>query len=546
MHHSIASGCALLLFTLAAACGSGETSGSGGSSSSGGSGGAGGSAAPLEVATDKGPVKGTLLGATRAFLGVPFAAPPLGDLRWRPPEPHAAWSDTLDASTKGRACSQNAALSGKFDPKTGEDCLTLNVWTPAKPAAGKLPVMVWLHGGGFVLGSGSDAAFDGQALSEATGTIVVTLNYRLGPLAFLALPALASEDASHPSSGDYGLEDQRAALAWVQANIASFGGDPATVTLFGQSAGAISTCMHMVSPKSKGLFQRAIVESGSCTTGNTQATALALGAQLVEKLGCKDAADPLACARAKPVEDIVAALPSSPAFFLGDGARWFPVIDGWNLPDHPGTLLAAGSFEKVPVLLGSNGDEGSLFLYLAGDAGKVPDEAAFLALVEKLAPGHGAEVVTRYPTAMYASAKAAATAAIGDAVFVCPTRRTARALTAAGAAAFLYHFTYAPEGTLLPGLGSFHSSEVEYVFGNPSQLDPKPLSDDELGLSAAIMGYWSRHAAAGDPNRDKAFAWPKYDVTGDENIVLDLGIAKEAHLEEDLCDFWDGIPLDFP
>ncbi len=553
MRGSVSFSLLLLGSVLAVGCGDGGTSGTGGSgtggTSTGGSGGAGGStatAAPLTVDTDKGAVQGTLSGTTRAFLGVPFAAPPTGDLRWKPPAPHAAWKDTFDASTKGRVCTQMASLSNNLDAKSGEDCLTLNVWTPSSPASDKLPVMVWIHGGGFSVGSGSDAAYDGQALSEATGTVVVGINYRLGPLGFLALPGLESEDAAHPSTGGYGLEDQRAALGWVKANIASFSGDPAKVTLFGESAGGISTCAHLVSPQSKGLFQRAIIQSGPCDTGTEKAKAMAQGADFLAAIGCDADADPVACARAKPVEDVMSALPSSLDFFFGSTATWFPVIDGWNLPDVPGKLLAEGKFEKMPVLLGTNADEGSLFLFLAGDAGKVADEAAFQAFAEKLVPGKGAEIVALYPTAKYGSAQAAAQASVGDAGFVCPTRRAARALAKGGADAYLYHFTYVPEGALLPGLGSFHSAEVKLVLGNPQQLIPKPLTDDELTLSAAMMGYWSRHAEAGDPNGKDAFAWPKYDEATDEDIVLDLTISKESGLTKDLCDFWDTIPLSVP
>ncbi len=538
---------------LTAACGDGAASGSGGGSTGGtggstGGGGTGGStvtSAPLEVDTDKGPVQGTLLGTTRAFLGLPFAAPPTGDLRWKPPAPHAAWSDTLDASTKGRVCTQTG-LSNKLDPKSGEDCLTLNVWTPSSPASETLPVMVWIHGGGFAVGSGSDAAYDGQTLSEATGMVVVSVNYRLGPLGFLALPALESEDAAHPSTGGYGLEDQRAALQWVKANIASFSGNPANVTLFGESAGGISVCSHLVSPQSKGLFHRAIIESGPCDTGSPKAEAMDQGAAFLTALGCDADPDPLACARAKPVEDVMMALPSSLDFFFGTTANWFPVIDGWNLPDLPGKLLGEGKFEKMPVILGTNGDEGSLFMYLAGAAGKVADDAAFLAFAEKLVPGKGADIVAHYPSATYGSAQLAAQTSVGDAGFVCPTRRAARALSKAGASTFLYHFTYVPQGALLPGMGSFHSAEVKYVLGNPQQLLPKALDEDELKLSQTMMGYWAQHAEAGDPNKKGPYAWPSYHEDSDQNLILDMTVSSESGLTKDLCDFWDTIPLNVP
>lgn len=493
---------------------------------------------PLTVDTDKGPVAGTLLGGTRAFFGIPYAAPPLGDLRWKPPAPAAAWTEPLKADTKGPSCTQMGPIGGQIVATSSEDCLTVNVWTPEKLAPEGRPVLVWIHGGAFVFGSGGDASYDGQILAEKTGSVVVTLNYRLGPFGYLALTELGAEDAAHPSTGQYGLEDQRAALAWVKANAAAFGGDPDKVTVFGESAGGISICHHLVSPQSKGLFDRAIIESGPCDTVNSKDEATAQGVTLAKALGC-EGPDVLACLRGKPAEEIMKALPSSTDLVLGGGANWFPMLDGWNLPQMPSELLEAGSFEKVPTLLGSNADEGTVFFALANTP--VPDEATFEALAEQLVPGHGKEVVAHYPIAEYGSAQSAAVAAVGDAGFVCPTRMAARALAKSGTPTFLYHFTYEPTATLLANLGAFHSAEVKYVFGNAYQLAPQPLTDEELGLSAELMGYWSRHAAAGDPNGEGAFAWPQYDPAKDEAIVLDMTLSTKAGIKKDLCDFWDPL-----
>lgn len=529
---------------VSAACDGGGGTGGGGAGGAGGQGGAGGTgggsdAAPTVITTDKGVIEGAVIDSTRAFLGIPFAAPPIDDLRWKPPVPHEPWTDTLAATKKGPMCPQFNALSGKLESGSKEDCLYLNVWAPEKPASGALPVLVWIHGGAFVLGSGSDAAYDGKAFSEATGAIVVTINYRLGPLGFLALPELKGEDPGSPGTGNYGLQDQRLALEWVKANIGEFGGDPGNVTIFGESAGGISVCMHMVSPGSKGLFQRAIIESGPCDSADPEAKATAQGATFVDKLGC-GGADVLSCLRGKPVEDVMAALPASNDFLGGD-VRWFPVVDGLDLPDRPGELLAAGSFEKVPVLLGSNADEASLFFALA--ATTVADDAAFLALAEQLVPGNGAEVVAHYPSSEYGSAQAAAEAAVGDAAFVCATRRQARAFAAAQAPTYLYHFTHDPGASLLGELGAFHSAEIKFVLGNPGQLQPGALDGDELALSQAMMGYWSRLADKGDPNGEGAFEWPKYDEATDENIVLEVPLSKQSGLKKEQCDFWDGVTL---
>ena len=539
---------AILMALLTAACDGGDAGtgggGSGGGGAAGGAGGSGGTgggepAAPV-VETDKGKVEGTVLGATRAFLGIPFAAPPTGDLRWKPPIPHEAWSETLMAKKKGRACAQGNPLTGKLDTSSGEDCLFLNVWVPSEPKSDKLPVLVWIHGGAFVFGSGSDAAYDGQAFSEATGTVVVTVNYRLGPTGFLALPELKAEDPAHAVAGNYGIQDQRLALEWVKTNIGAFGGDAGNVTIFGESAGGISACVHLVSPTSEGLFHRAILQSGPCNTIDTEAQATAQGATFVENLGCSGAEDVLACLRAKPIEDLMSALPASNDFLGGD-VSWFPIVDGLDIPDAPEKLLAEGSFAKVPVILGSNADEATLFFALASTT--IADEAQLAALAEQLVPGKGAEVVAMYPTADYGSAQAAAAAAVGDAGFVCPTRRAARMLSAGGAKAFLYHFTHDPGPSLLGDLGAFHSAEIKFVLGNPGQLLPGALEGEELAMSQALMGYWSRLAEKGDPNGAGAFEWPEYTEAADENIVLDLTFSKQAGLKKTQCDFWDGVVL---
>jgi len=499
---------------------------------------------PLVVKTDKGPVEGAVIENSRAFLGIPYAAPPVGELRFKAPAPHAAWTDTLVAKTKGLACSQMKVLGSGFDTSTGEDCLTLNVWAPDRPKSDRLPVLVWIHGGGFTIGSGNDNAYDGRNFAEQTGTIVVSINYRLGPLGFLAHAALSAEVADHPASGNWGLEDQRAALSWVKQNIAAFGGDAGNVTVFGESAGGISTCLHLVSPKSKDLFQRAIIESGPCDDTMSKDTAEAQGVTFVEAIGCKDAADVLACLREKPIEAVMTALPSSQDFLFGGGPKWFPVEDGFNVMGKASKSFASGDFSKMPVIVGANDDEGTLFFALDGTM--VPTDADFAALIEKVVPGHSQEILKLYPSSEYGSSQAAAQAAVGDGGFVCPARRTARQLEKGGASPFLYHFTYRPPNALLgDNLGAFHSSEVKFVLGNPSQILPQQLTDEELVLSANLMGYWSRFAAAGDPNGAGAFAWPKYAVASDENIVLDMEIKKASGFKKDTCDFWDTVEIKF-
>ncbi|AKT36068.1 carboxylesterase/lipase family protein [Chondromyces crocatus] len=495
---------------------------------------------PLRIETEQGPVEGTLVDTTRTFLGIPFAAPPVGELRWKAPAPPEARTDTLHASAPGSACPQ-AGPAGTSGGDTSEDCLTLNVWTPERPASSSLPVLVWLHGGGFTFGSGGEPSYDGQRLSEATGAVVVTANYRLGPLGFLALPALKAEDTAHPSAGAYGIEDQRAALAWVKANIAGFGGDPGAVTLFGESAGGASVCIHMTSPASRGLFQRAIVQSGPCSLVADEATAFQRGEALSEALGCQEASDPLACLRGKSSREVLDALPSDLDFISG-GSSWYPVVDGWNLPDFPETLLAARDFEQVPTVVGANANEANLFVVLAGNI-EVNDDADFEALVEQLVPGQGAAVLARYPSATYGSSLAAAMAAVGDAAFVCPARRTARAVAAAGVPTYLYHFTYAPPNGLFGDLGAFHSAEIKFVFGNRTQLLPQPLEGEELTLLLTMRGFWGRHARSGAPGTEAGVTWPRYDAGTDEALILDIAPRTEAGLRKAECDYWDGVRI---
>jgi len=494
----------------------------------------------LEVTTTEGAVRGALRDGVRAFLGLPYATPPVGDLRWTAPRPPAKWSGVRDATERGPACVQNGLTGGMYDPSTSEDCLTVNVWTP-EVVRQPLPVMVWIHGGGFLLGTGGDTTFDGASLTRTQGVIVVTLNYRLGPFGFLRHPALTTEDPAHPTSGNLGLEDQRRALEWVRDNARAFGGDPTKVTLFGESAGGISTCIHLVSPGSRGLFARAIVESGPCSMAPLASAADgdAQGAALAAALGCDgagDAAAVRACLRGKSAAAVQSALKAKEAIVVGDGVSWFPVLDGVVLPDQPKVLLARGESAPVPLIVGANADEGTLFLSLGAKI--ETEEDVRQALSAQLTPAQLDRLATRYPFA--ANPKQAFTQGLGD-FFVCDARRLARAHAATGQPTFLYHFTRAFE-FLYPNLGAFHSAEIPFVFGNPYVVFE--LKDEERPLSTAMQGYWTDHARAGDPNVGAAagaVAWPRYDATSDRHLGLDLTIAPGDHLRSDACDFFDSL-----
>src|SRR5262245_12390651 len=451
-----------------------------------------------------GDVQGTVNGKTREFLGIPFAAPPTGDRRWRPPAPPTPWQGVLQANTFGPACAQTVSIQG--GASDNEDCLYLNVWTP-DPAPNKArPVMVWFHGGGNQNGSASDPVpfpgvpgrfYDGRALAEEHDVVVVTTNYRLNVFGFFPHSALAGEDASYPYAGNQGLLDQRAALQWVRANIAAFGGNPKLVTIFGESAGSFDVCFHMVAPGSRKLFRRGISESGGCTTHQpTAAQGAAAANAFTAAVGCGGAADALACLRQVPVSTLLANTPGG----LGFG----PVVDGGFLPDQPRTLFDSGHFARVPYLLGSNTDEGTLF-FLGQPPVTTEDE--YRAALQARFPTVADQVAATYPAASFPNPQAALARAFGDSILVCPTYDTARRAAAKGAHTYLYNFARVlPVPILLAvNLGAFHGSEIVYVFGSITMPTP-----DDTTLGETIRGYWTRFAQTGNPNGRGAPKWPRY------------------------------------
>src|SRR5579883_367977 len=494
------------------------------------------------IPTMQGSVLGASDGTTRAFLGIPYAAPPVGALRFRPPQPAPAWSGTKPATKLGPACPQikTSLQGGGFDSTTNEDCLVLNVWTPNAPQTLK-PVMVFIHGGGFVLGSGGDPLYDGTNLSHAGDVVVVTLNYRLGPLGFLAHPALDSEDPNHATSGNYGILDQRMALQWVHDNIANFGGDPANVTLFGESAVGNSVCVHLVSPGSKGLFQRAIVESGFCTVANFPTRDLweLQGTALSMTLGCAgDAGTVRDCLRSKSAEQVLEALPLRTELIFGAGVSWNPIVDGVDVPMQIQAAFKAGATAHVPLLVGANSDEGTLFFSKVFGA-MIPDDASFRSTLSALyTPAQVDSILMNYSSSKDGSAQQAAIHFLGDAV-VCDAKRVARLQTMNSDRAYLYYFTH-PFAWIVPNLGAFHSAELPFVFDNPYTFIG--LKPDEVPLSQAMQGYWTRFAASAEPNANAgsgAIAWPVYSVATDPYLQLDLTIQAGTGLRKDACAFID-------
>jgi para-nitrobenzyl esterase len=482
-----------------------------------------------------GPVLAVSEGATCAYEGIPFAAPPTKALRWKPPQPAASWT-TPRPSAFASGCPQSSSSFGVAS--VDEDCLYLNAWVPAVPATPSLPVMVFVHGGSFESGSGSYPLYDGAKLAASTGNVVVTINYRLGALGFLSNPDLRAEDPAKPTSGNYGILDQIAAFQWVHDNIAAFGGDPSNVTIFGESAGALSMLVHLASPLSAGLFQKVMMESTPAPNragAAAVAAADAVGASYASALGCNGTgAALLACLRGQSLSDV---LSESDSLESGALFSWWPVVDGYVLGDYPMKRVADGSFNKVPTLLGTNKNEATVLLL-----GMDPtDAASYLAAAEVAFPGNGAAVVAEYPISAYdASYGTAAAVAFTDGAFVCPARQIARAIASTGTPVFRYDFVHAIAFPI-PDLGAFHGSELEFVFGNPLDGSVVSLTPAELPLSTAMMGYWGAMASSGNPNGGSRLMWPAYDLTTEPDLVLDLTLSTETELEKATCDFWDAL-----
>jgi para-nitrobenzyl esterase len=491
-----------------------------------------GPAVPIQTGTlitlADGKLRGAVDGGSRKFLGIPFAQPPVGDLRWRPPAAPTPWSDERDATQFGNRCPQPAGLLGALS--VTEDCLYLNVWVPEPAPTRPAPVMLWLHGGGNTAGSASDpvplnlggAFYDGRALAETYGVVVVTTNYRLGPLGFYVDPDVGA-------AGNQGLLDQRAAMQWVQANIGAFGGDPANVLLFGQSAGSWDVCLHVAAPGSAGLFAHALSESGGCTTRQqTKAEAAASTAAFRTALGCTGA-DAAACLRAKAVADLLVAAP------LDAGVpRWSfaAVVDGDVIPDQPRALYDAGKVAKVPYLLGSNADEGTL----PGLVG--PPVGNEQALRDQLAARYGAAnvdaILALYPVTSFKSANAALQRIVGDANFVCATHDTARRAAAAGLTVRMYNFAFPLPVPLLMSLGATHGAEIAFVFDSVE-------GDAQATLGATLRGYWTRFAATGDPNGGDALVWPAFDGAHDVRLSFDADVTVVTDYRADDCTLWRTI-----
>ncbi len=492
-------------------------------------------AAPI-AQTLSGPVRGVRGEGYRAFLGIPYAAPPVGQLRWQPPQPHAPWTKPRDATTRPPRCVQRTP---GVPLASQEDCLYLNVHTP-DPQPRNAPVMVWIHGGGFMYGEGvqTDGGTAGDRLAQERGVVVVSMNYRLGAFGFLARPG-------DDQSGNFGLQDQQAALRWVHDNIARFGGDPNDVTLFGESAGGLSVCEQLVSPSSEGLFSRAIVESGMCgQRATTKREAEQDTGELVRRLGC-DGKDAAACMRELPAGAILEASREMHRG-TGNGIRhpWRPYVDGSVVPGAIRDQVAAGKFHHVPIIVGWNGDEGTLDMVFSRFGGDRVDASRFRTLIRQLATHNhvsAQDVMAQYPLDAYPDPGEAAADAIGHATLACPSRSFARLLAEQGADVHVYRFSYRDAGFQIPfvtGLGAFHSAEIQYIFGHPAPILQSKFHGTDQRLHQAMAGYWTRFAATGDPNGGDAPYWPANDAGHDAHLVLDRTVHAAQHADAQACSVW--------
>ncbi|GAA4136707.1 carboxylesterase/lipase family protein [Leifsonia shinshuensis] len=466
------------------------------------------SPAPLYVTTDAGRVHGLANGSVHEFRGIPYAAPPTGELRWRSPQPAAHWTGTRETTAYPPVCPQNAPSPNG----SSEDCLYLNVTSPAAASSDSkpLPVIVFIHGGGFAIGEGAD--YDATKLA-AKGAVVVTVDYRLGLLGFLAHPALAERPGG--PAGNYGLQDQQAALRWVQNNIRQFGGDPRHVAIDGQSAGGLSVLAQLASPSAAGLFQSAIVESGAfAPQQKTLATAEAEGTTVASALGCADqSAD---CLRNVPLAELLRNEPLSitPGY-----------VDGAVLREPVLQAIATGRFNRVPLLNGANTEEERIFTELGLSVTKgattiLPGPITTETYQSTIASNFGvtaataARIAAEYPLSAYASPALAFSALNSDANFSTP----ALALDAAASLhvptyAYDFNDNSAPERFVPPALGSTatHQSELQYLFDLPNAPLPGSLSADQEHLADTIRSAWVHFAATGNP-ATAGQVWPKYDV----------------------------------
>ncbi|MEM9187550.1 MAG: carboxylesterase family protein [Myxococcota bacterium] len=486
---------------------------------------------------ETGVIRGQREGGAYVFRGIPFAAPPVGQLRFRPPQPPAAWEGTREATAFGPPCAQWPDMSSQ-EVLGEEDCLHLNVWEPAAEASPR-PVMVWIHGGDNRLGSTGQAGwfegeiYDGQNLATQGDVVFVSVQYRLGALGFLSHPDFA-DDNPLGATGNWGLMDLRAALEWVQSNIAAFGGDPNNVTIFGQSAGGDNSCALVASPQTAGLFHRAVFMSpGGCHSNDAAVSARVTDAVLAS-IDCDIAPDPVDCLRSAPMEWLARG-PQSGAPLHPERVDFYVEVDGWFLPEPPRDIYARGAQNAVPLMIGTTAEEYSRLLPVPAGVTEAESRAWMASLFgDALAD----RVVAAYPASDYGgSTRLAIIAAQGDAVHHCSVRRLARAAESVQPV-YRYVLGHRYSDSRLTGAAAAHGFDIPLVFGNATGIQWSP---EEVMLSDKMLSSFVRFAHIGDPNASGQDDWPAYSSAADEVAVVAIPWASSTGFRATQCDFWDSV-----
>jgi para-nitrobenzyl esterase len=544
-----------LAFVATVACGDDDDADAeGGDAGAGQDGGDGEASDPLLITLDDGQIRGEMSGEARRFLKIPYAKPPLGELRFKAPVPNDPWTGVRHETEFAEGCPQ---LQDQGAPASNnEDCLYLNVWSP-EPAPDRAPVMMWIHGGGNFSGaagisvplSGSFGEeqlwFDGQYFASRNNVVLVTINYRLGPFGFFAHPALAGEGEP---VGNQGMLDQRMALQWIRDNIAEFGGDPDNVTIFGESAGAGDVCYHVASPGSRGLFHRAVSQSGGCTVRamDDWSDIADIGTRMEaygEAVGCEKAEGQLDCLRQASVEDLLANA-DQPApgggEIRGERAWSFGVVLGGSdafLPDTPRAMFDSGDVARVPFLIGTNNDEATSFFW-QGDS--LTDEEGYMADLQARYGDAASDIAAMYPPSDFDGDFDEARIRLFTDSFACSSNDLALRAVRAGLTVYMYNFNV--WWSLAPDLiRAGHAFEISHVFGKPfvpTGQDPA-VTEESQAVADAMNDYWSRFAAAGDPNGPGAPAvWPEFREDDDKRLQLDSDWQVLEDFRAEQCAFW--------
>ncbi|MEU8617280.1 carboxylesterase family protein [Streptomyces sp. NPDC048623] len=485
---------------------------------------------PVAV-VEQGLLQGSALGGAHAFLGVPYAAPPVGAWRFRAPRPARHWAGLRQATRQAPACRQFSPF-GLADPTAvSEDCLYLDVYRPLQAHPGsRLPVILWIHGGAYTQGTGTQ--FGGQTLARLTNSVVISINYRLGQLGYLDLDGLADED--RPRSGSWGLMDQIAALSWTRDNVAAFGGDPGNITVSGQSAGSGSVCALLASPRTSGLFSRAILQSGPCSLlqAPSQEQARSQAESFATAAGCPDPRTRTACLREAPAQALEAAARNIPV--AG------PAYGDELLPHQPSAAITSGTWNRVPILIGTTRAEGRFFVALTQP--RLTSDQYTAQIHAQYGPA-ATEVLARYPLSDYASPYLAMSALMTDSLFACPTVDTARAF-ARQVPTYAYEFDDPDSPTLLgaqvPGLdmANGHSAELAYV--HDFTLTNTPLTPEQSQFADSMKRYWGAFARSGRPDLP---GLPRWSAVGPEYEVLTLSPygtrMSDSFASDHQCAFWE-------